>query len=208
MSPDEAKAKSHEYLREHSIQITETLPLLESESELSPQGATSVARRSIILSYVIGIGFGADVPKLQQYLEEIGLLQYASNKERRLLGSATHTEQEKIDATWLTECVQSLAWCLGLTELDPFRQCDDSLASNFPQPFVDPSDFIASAKLRPFNEIYQQADLHYRLHWAARNARLNGTKCKVEEGFIGERRKPLDWVIGVEGDWDEVPLDT
>lgn len=122
MGPDEAKAKSHEYFRKHSIQINEIFPLLESESDLSSQDATSVARRSIILSYVTGIGVGADVPKLQQYLEEIGLLQYASKKERRLLGSSTHTEQEKIDATWLTECVQSLAWCLGLTELDPFRQ--------------------------------------------------------------------------------------
>jgi len=208
MSPDETKAISHEFLRGHSIQINETLPLLEAASELRPQDSVSVARRSVILSYVIGIGFGADVSKLGNYLGEIELLQYASRKERRLLGAMTHTDQEKIDATWLTECAQSLAWCMGLTDLDPFQPCDDSLASNFPQPFSDPSEFITSAVLRPFDQIYQQADLHYRLHWAARDSRVNGTDCRIEEGFIKERRKPLDWVIGVEDDWDEVPLDT
>lgn len=208
MSPDDAKAKSHKFLREHSIQINETLPLLEGEDELNPQDAVSVARRSIILGYVIGIGFGAPVPKLRTYLNEVGLLQFTSTKEKRLLGAATHTDQEKIDATWLSECVQSLAWCMSLVELDPFRPCDDDLADNFPKPFVDPTDFIGSARLRPFDEIFQQADLHYRIHWAARNARLSGTECSIREGFIGERRKPLDWVIGVESDWDEVPLDT
>ena len=71
-----------------------------------------------------------------------------------------------------------------------------------------PAAFIASAALRPFEEIYRQADLHYRLHWAARNARLTGAEFPVTEGFIRERRKALDWVIGVEPDWDEIPSDT
>ncbi len=119
-----------------------------------------------------------------------------------------HTQQEKVNATWLTECVQSLAWCMGLVELNPFRRCDDDLASHFPAPFTDPSGFISDAVLRPLDEIYQQADLHYRLHWADRNARLIGTQCSVDEGLISERRKPLDWVIGVEADRDEIPLDT
>ena len=127
---------------------------------------------------------------------------------RELLSKAEYTQQEKVNAVWLVECVQGLAWCLSLVELDPFKHCDDNLASHFPQPFGNPSKFISQAKLRPLGEIFQQVDLHYRLHWAARNARLRGRSCKIAEGFISERRKALDWAIGVELDWDRVPLNT
>ena len=208
MTPEVAKAVSLKFLRDHDIPVNEHLPQLEPVSELRPQNAEAVARRCVLLSYVIGIAYGADVAKLNQHLQAVGLIGYASSKERSLLGRTDHTEQEKINAGWLAECIQGLAWCLGLVELDPFRRSDDGLASHFPRPFVDASKFIAKAKLRPFDEIYQQADLHYRLHWAARNSRLTGIACAVSEDLIMERRKALDWVIGVEADWDEVPGDT
>ncbi len=208
ITPAQAKKDSHSFLRHHSIWINEHLPVLEGRNELQPQDAEAVARRCVILSYVIGVAYGADVPKLREFLLTTGLIGYASAKEKDLLGRTNHTDQEKTDASWSAECVQSLAWCIGLVELDPFRGCDEDLASHFPKPFVDPAEFIAGATLRPFDEIYLQADLHYRLHWAARNSRLNGTRCPVDEGLIMERRKGLDWTIGVEADWDEVPLDT
>jgi hypothetical protein len=104
--------------------------------------------------------------------------------------------------------MQSFAWCLGLAALDCFKHCDDDLASRFPDPFADPSGFIEAATLRPFDEIYRMADLHYRLHWATRQSRLMAGDFPISEGFVRERRKALDWVIGVEPDWDEVPSDT
>jgi len=135
-------------------------------------------------------------------------MRFASQSERKLLSSSQISERDKINAQWQVECVQSLAWCLGIVELDPFRGCDDDLAQHFPKPFTDPSEFFNTATLRPFEEIYQQADLHFRLHWAARNARLRGQNSKVNEEMIQERRKALDWVIGVDADWDEIPMDT
>jgi len=203
-----AKTTSHEFLRRHSAEINEALPLIEGIDELHPQDACSVATRIIVLNHVIGIGFGGDASRLTACLKELGLFEHASAKEQELLSRSEHSQQEKVDATWLTECVQSLAWCLGLVDLDPFRRCDDDLASHFPPPFSDPGRFISEATLRPLDEIYQQVDLHYRLHWAARNARFVGRRSAVDEGLISERRKALDWVIGVEADWDEVPLDT
>jgi Domain of unknown function (DUF4272) len=208
MTPALAKTASHEFLRRHSVEVNETLPLIEAVEELRPQDARSVAIRSVVLGYVIGIGFGADARRLKASLEQFGLFEHASAQERVLLSRSEHSQQEKVNATWLTECVQSLAWCLGLVELDPFRRCDDDLASHFPQPFTNPTGFIAEATLRPMDNIYQQADLHYRLHWAARNARLKGNRSNVDEGLISERRKALDWVVGVEQDWDEIPLGT
>ena len=208
MTPALAKTTSHEFLRHHLIEINENLPLIEAVDELRLQDSRSIAIRSIVLSHVIGIGFGADVKRLRASLTDFGLFEYASTKERELFSKTEHTQQEKVNATWLVECVQSFAWCLDLVDLDPFRHCDDNLASYFPPPFGDPSSFISHAKLRPVDEIYQQVDLHYRLHWAARNVRLTGRPCKIAEGFISERRKALDWTIGLALDWDEVALNT
>jgi len=207
MTPSIAKSRSHETLRRYEVQINETLPEIEPTGDLQPQDAQSVAIRCVVLSHLIGIGFGGHAPRLKALLEEFDLYRHASPKEQDLLSRNEHTEQERVDATWLTECVQSLAWCLGLANLDPFRRCDDDLASHFPAPAADPRDFISGATLRPFEEIYQQADLHYRLHWAARNARLMGHRSRVSEESIGERRKALDWVIGV-ANWDEIPDST
>lgn len=208
IDPAEVKANNILLLKSWGIPTIEHLPHLEAESDLSPQSAMDVARRCMILSHVIGIGFGGNAAQLCEAATKWGLMAYASSHERDMLGRAIHTEQERIDATWQIECMQSFAWCLGLAELDVLRHCDDDLASKFPAPYTDSSVFLASAKLRPFEDIYSQADLHYRLHWAARNCRLTGVAFPVAEGLIRERRKALDWVIGVEADWDEVPSDT
>lgn len=208
MTPAFAKTKSHEFLNSHSIEINESLPLIEAIEELKPQNAQSVARRIVVLSHVIAVGFGANAHQMKKSLEEFDLFQHASMHEQNLLSRLEHTKQETINVTWQTECVQSLAWCLGLVGLNPFQRCDDNLASLFPKPFTDPNCFISAATLRSFDEIFQQADLHYRLHWAARNARLRGRQTNLVEGLISERRRPLDWVIGVEANWDEISLDT
>ena len=208
IDPEKIKADSTTTLRSWGFSVNEHLPQLEAESDLTPQTAADVARRCMIMSHVIGIGFGGAATDLLSAATKWGLMPYASAHEADMLSRTTHTDQERVNATWQVECLQSFAWCLGLTGLEPLRQCDDDLASKFPAPFTDPSDFIATARLRPFEEIYRQADLHYRLHWAARNARLTGSDFPVLVGLITERRKALDWAIGVEADWDEVPSDT
>ncbi len=208
INPEKVKADSIATLRSWGVSVIEHLPQLEAEADLFPQSALDVARRCMIMSHVIGIGFGGDADELREAADGWCLMEYASAHERDMLSRTTHTEQERINATWTVECLQSFAWCLGIAGLEPLKHCDDDLASKFPAPFTDPSEFIATAKLRPFEEIYRQADLHYRLHWAARNARLEGGQFPVTEGFLWERRRALDWVIGVEADWDEVPSDT
>jgi hypothetical protein len=208
INPEEIKAKSIETIRSWGLPAIDHLPALETEDELSPRGSSDVARRSIVMIHVIVIGFGADRKRVKNAISDFGLMEAASIHERDLLSRDEHTEQEKIDAQWLAECMQSFAWCLGLANLQPLQYCDDDLSSKFPAPFTDPKEFIESARIRPFVEIYRQADIHYRLHWAARNARVTGLEFPVSESLLRERRRALDWVIGVESDWDEMPLDT
>ena len=169
MSPQEAKSMSEAFLREHRIEINATLPVIETQDELTPKSADAVATRAVVLSYVVGLGFGQTGERMKQPLIDFSLFESASANEQRLLTASSISEQDKVNCSWLVESLQSIGYCLGLVNLDPFSQCDDELASKFPPAFTDPSDFIRTAKLRPFDDIYQQADLHYRIHWAARN---------------------------------------
>jgi hypothetical protein len=208
MTPDLAKETSGEFLRHHAIEVNESLPTIEAFEDLRPQSARSIAIRSIVLGYVLGVGLGADTRRLKGALLDYELFEHASENERHLLSRTTHTPQEKLNASWLAECIQSLAWCLGLVELDPFRRCDDDLANQLPKPFTDPRGFLSDVSMRSHEEIYQQVDLHYRLHWAARNARLRRRMSRVDEGIISERRKALEWAIGAQPNWDGIRLDT
>jgi hypothetical protein len=204
---EQAKAKSERYLEAKGVAVNTALPLIESPDELRPRSAADVARRSLVLGYMIGVGFGQPGAKQKAELVKWQLYGDASPEEQSLLEKSNYDDQEKVDATWLTECVQSLAWGLRMATLDHFRRCDDDLGPKFPI-MRDPSAFVDAAKLRSFQEIYFEADLLYRLHWAARNARLLGQPSSVMEGRIAERRKAVDWMIGVAPEWDEIPLDT
>ncbi len=207
MTPEAAKQRSNDFMRQHKLNLFEALPVIESPEDLTPPAPHAVAKRALVLGHMISIGFGAPVESMKSSLEEIGLLSDLSEQEISLLNGDI-TPQQKINCTWLTECVQALGWCLGLVELDPFRRCDDDLASHFPEPFCDPHQFITDAELRPFDQLFCQADLHYRLHWSARDCRLHGIKSPIEEEVIQERRRALDWTIGVSSDWDNIPMDT
>ena len=204
------KRKSEEKILGWGGEILAHLPLLDSLEDVSPMPAADVARRALVLCRFAAIGYGGPAEELTTGLKEYGLWDAASTRERTLLESGNFTEQNIIDFTWRTEAIQALAWTLGLVELDPHRYCDDDLASNFPEANAD--SFIASSSLKPIDEIQKQADLLYRMHWCARNRGRGGESLSQDlpfsESVIRERRQAVDWVYGVEPDWDEVPLDT
>ena len=208
ITPDSIKLDSNKLFDNLGIAINEHLPLLEDISELSPQPAAEVATRAVLLQQLIGVGFGAEPSKLITNIRSWNLSDSLSDNEKNILSPEDVSDQVKIDCQWLIECMQSFAFCLGLADLNPLHECDDDLSDKFPSPHVDPSSFISQAKLIPFDDIYRQADIHYRLHWAARQAQLTNQDFPIAESVIRERRRALDWVIGVEDDWDEVPSDT
>lgn len=203
----ELRAKNTEYLRSIGISVPEHLPEIEGLDEVTPRTAQDIAGRLSALAYVIGLGFDAKGKDLLEQLNKYNLMPYVSGYERELLSQEIIGDQDKINMSWLPECAQALAWCIGLVELDHFEHCDDDLAHKIPFK-SDPEEFIQKAQLRPVPEIQEQSDLLYRLHWYARNCRLTGQECEINEEVVSERRKAIDWAYGVEEDWDEVPMDT
>ena len=204
---EKLKSKNTEYLSSIGIKVPEHLPHIEDINEVNPRTAQDIASRLSALAYVIGLGFDAKGKDLLKHLNKYDLMPYVSGYENDLLNQDIIGDQDKINMSWLTECAQALAWCIGLVELDHFRHCDDDLAQKIPFK-ADPKDFIQKAKLRPICEIQEQSDLLYRMHWYARNCGLTGQECELSEGIVSERRKAIDWAYGVEKDWDAVPMDT
>lgn len=207
MSMEELKSRTTNYLASVGIEVPAHLPTIEGVDEVTPRNSKDVAGRLSALAYVIGLGFGAKSSDLLEDLQQYELMSFVSEREKRLLREKVLSDQDKVDMSWQTECAQALAWCVGLVEVDHFHHCDDDLAQKIPFK-IDPSEFIKSAKLRPITEIQAQSDLLYRMHWYAKDCRLNGRECSLSESIVSERRKAIDWVYGVEKNWDEMRMDT
>ena len=204
---EELKNRTINYLSSIGIEVPESLPQIESLEEVNPRTAQDIAGRLCALVYVIGLGFDAKGKDLLEQLNKYNLQPFVSEYEKGLLSQDIIGDQDKINMSWLTECAQALAWCIGLVELDHFKSCDDDLAQKIPFK-SDPGGFIKKAQLRPITDIQEQSDLLYRMHWYVRNCDLTGQDCKLSESIISERRKAIDWAYGVEEDWDEIPINT
>jgi len=207
MNLEELKTKNNKYLSSLGIDINQNLPLIEDLQEVQPRSAEDIAGRLSAIAYVIGMAFDANRIELINNLKKFNLWSYVSNYEKTLLESEKISEQDIINMEWLSESAQALAWSIGIVELDHFKHCDDDLAMKIPFN-IDPTNFITSAHLRPIEEIQEQSDLLYRMHWYTRNCKLTEADCVLSASIITERRKAIDWIYGVEEDWDEIPLDT
>jgi hypothetical protein len=207
VTPELIKTENEGFLHNLGIKVNPALPVVESKDEVRPRSTSDVGKRACALSFTIRLGYGYPIEQAKGQLQSLDLWNVLGSHEKKVLESGDLTEQDKINFGWQAECVQVLAWALNKANLDHTVGCDDDLADKIP--FEDGvKEFIDNAKLRPIEEIQQQVDLIYRMHWYTVHCRLNGIDCILNEGIIKERRRAFDWMYGVEEDWDEVPMDT
>ena len=113
---------------------------------------------------------------------------------------------------WQVQGIYILAWALGVLEsIDLWKPCPDDLVLRLPdlKSLQATAELRRALALRPTTEIAAEADLAYCLHWAVRDARLNGrrTPADLEEIELVERRRALEWLLCDE-DWYSISLDT
>jgi hypothetical protein len=121
------------------------------------------------------------------------------------------TRQDALQFSWRYECVHVLLWALGFVpELNPAHVVADVAQEAALLATLRPAGLAQQAKLRPPGELLDQADLYYRLDWAATQLRLKGEPHdKINGSVIRERRRALEWLIGPrDRAWDDVRLDT
>lgn len=208
MDPSLLRAETIRRFARWGLVPNEHLPVLESLADLSLKSAEAVAARAVIAGYIAAVCFGAPGSKVRKDLEQLDLWRHVTAEEQELFAASPSIESLAFHG-WLIESIQFLAWSLGLVPLDHFTECSESLASHFPRPGTDPGDFIFRATLRPVEELLQEADTLYMLHWRAVENNLMGTPdARILLPRVSFRRHAADWAVGVDEAWEDVPLDT
>ncbi|MFC7519043.1 DUF4272 domain-containing protein [Herbaspirillum sp. GCM10030257] len=191
------------------LKANENLPFVESLDDLRPKSGAEVAARAIAAGYLAAFCFSAPAEKVRNDLSRFALWEQLTIDEQSLLSNQDASDQSKAFHSWLVESIQFMAWSLSLVPLDHFAPCSEALVSHFPKPSTDPGPFIANASLRQIDELLQEADTLYMLHWCAVEGNLGGqSDSRLNLPRISFRRHAADWVVGVAEAWADVPLDT
>ena len=176
---------------------------------------TEVAYRALALFSVVGVALGADRAEIMDWLTQHDLWQKLAPSEAEFLDTPNPSQQQIINAGWLSERLIVIVWALGALDHlpPPDEQCNTAEFLTILPPFasIRVADFIASARLRRSSSLIENADEMLRLHWEARDAMIKGRNPSpsVDIGIIQERHYAINWLIGYDGlDWDDVTTDT
>ena len=220
MTDDEAKARkqrSIQILKDHQVPYIDHLPVIETANEIDPPSIEDVARRAACCFFTIqaacDIAAGEDDSRdfFMGLIRAWGVQEELSPYEK-VIFSGEATEKEAQAMTWRYEAVWTLLWALGFTDdLDyPQNLCDCEQVIDFFKAAGGLDGFLAAANPRVIEEILDEADLIFRYHWAVVDARLNEQKTPADlsEDVVLERHMALNWLIGIDDDWDNTSVNT
>ena len=230
ITAQERKNKSIAILQSQNVPLIEHLPLRYEADEVIPRDKKEVIQRvacsfaSIMCALSIGKNEYTEEDRVymtQDFLSaKYNALKLLTPMEQQVI-AGTISEAGAINVAWKYEAVWVLLWALGIVEElsfpDKISYCD--LVMGTMRDFKNLEDFMANTTLRPIEEILQALDLYYRYHWAAVNARVNGSDpAGIDEDIVMERRAGLEWLCckGQENDnltdtynaWDYPNLNT
>lgn len=215
MTPDERKTASEAVLREYGIAINPHLPTIESEEETRLRSPEELLRRMVALWAVAGTAFLKDDPQFRDYVEATATQSWLSAQELAFLLNDARSERDTIAFSWRLEALYFLAWCAGLVDEITLPTGDASIgaiAHHFPDEMEPPDRLAGAIRLRGKAEIMDWADKLYRLHWAVRDARLNGKPEPqgIDGGAVQEWHQAVNWLTCYddEDNWDDVGTDT
>ena len=179
------------------------------------RGPIEVATRTLALFGVWGLSTNAPRWKVLEWIDTSGLRQELTRDELAFISAPDPSEKQVINYSWQAERLVVLLWALGLIDNlpDADEQCDPSIFRECIPPFNGQSVewFIANAKLRAEDELWEMAETLLDLHWQARDSKLNGRSSReaVDIEIVQERHHAINWVTGYCGlPWDEITTDT
>jgi len=205
ITAQERKNKSIAILALQGVPYIEHLPLRYETEEVTPRDKKEVIERAVCsfasIMCALSISKGEYSEEDRVYAEDFlsekyNVLELLTPMEQQVI-AGTISEAGAINAAWKYEAVWVLLWALGVVEELSFPNeiCDCDLVMGTMRRFKGLSDFMANTTLRPIEEILQALDLHYRYHWAAVNARVNGSDpAGIDEEVVMERRAGLEWL--------------
>jgi hypothetical protein len=184
---------------------------VEDEASIQPRTSAEVAARCLATEICAVKGETADQKLIDDLVKEFAAAGSFSPEERAFIGDPRPTGPDRAKFGWRYEGVHVFLWALGyLPELNPPNRIADVGNEAGIIRKQGPGGFARNARLRPLRELLDQADLYYRLHWAALELRLKARRSEqVDEEIVMERHRALNWLIRYMGQaWDDVSTDT
>jgi len=209
----ERKNRSIAILKQNSIPTIEHLPVIEDSKTSNIQSKRKIVERVIGCTIAAAAGETGDQELAKKLINDFSAKAWLTPGELVFIHKRIESQQERIQFSWRYERVWVLLWSLGYIEsLDyPPSICNvQILVGHIKGKTVD--ELVASAKMRSSNEILNEADFIYRLHWAITEERVNKSfklPKSIERGVVLERHAALNWLIGyMNQSWDEITTDT
>jgi Domain of unknown function (DUF4272) len=188
--------------------INARLPLPQPLVSLRTLG--EIADRILALNCVVAVSFGFPRTQSLEWLRKWGIVNALSRPEEEYLNNQapamTSFFRLQVDALW------ALSWVAGIVrDLDFVGRCDANFVSVLPHLKISesPQPFLDRISLRNPADVAIKRDLAYCLHWAIREARLQGLSSPgvLPAELVIERRRALEWSLSSE-DWQDISLDT
>lgn len=213
LTASERKEFTNRFLKSINLEVSDHLPLIEDFNNVRIQDNYDVAYRAVILYGLTAVAYGKRSSlEMIDYFRKYNLLKNVSSEELEYLNNPEKTEIENARMSWRNEALNVLFWALNKFDLLVFPNsiCDFRNYNFLPNLNEDPSEWIKNSKLRNSEDILNQTDLIYRIHWAVKEARFNGKEvpANINSGVVYERHIALNWLTMYAEDWDDVTADT
>lgn len=210
------KTQTEDLLANRDLRATSGLPPVIAETEVVLRSEGAIVERLMALFAVAvraeSVASKSPMPS-DEIMQRIGLADSAlSPLERKFIMDRLPTQKDTVQFAWCYECALTLAWAVGVVDKLPFpgATCDvDLLAQKLLKLGV--GGVNAVAKLRPTSELLDSLDLHQRLHWITRQAKVAKKEAPagLVPGVIQERHRALNWLVQFENaHWDDVDTPT
>ena len=208
-------------LKERGISVLESLPVLPDAEQAALRSKDEICERAaallLLIQYACDVAQSGDLKQSREtvtgLLKQYEVLDCLTPKEQEFFYMDNPAMQDAVNFTWQYEALTVLLWALGYADSLPWPHetcdCNAAIAALAGQECYD--DFYDNAQLRPKEEILDEADLIYRLDWAAVDARLHKQSLPddIKSGIVMERHRAFNWLICYQDTgWDDVTMDT
>lgn len=215
------KIRTIAFLKKKNIPYAASLPQLPPVENLQFKSQEDIARRAVALLIVIqfacDVAQKGDIEESREFftnmLHTYEVHEFLTEHEKFFLEAQHPGAQEAVNISWQYEAYWTLIWALGLVEELNFPDdvCDCEYAIQVVSRCETFEQFYGQTVLRSKEDIVDEADKIYRLHWACVDSRINGQEAPLalNESVVMERRRGLFWMIGYQDEeWDTISMDT
>jgi hypothetical protein len=205
------KARTEAFLRQRGIPINPLLPMTEDSSTSLLRDKQTIIERVYCLTILAARGEGAPLERLDTLIQDYAIDSF-TEEEKKLYAKPDPSDEDKAIMTWRYESLNVLQWALGFVDtlIYPSEICNvPALVSNVIE--RSRADLEQKAVVRDEEEILDELDKIYRMHWACVEARMQQQPPAgdLNPSIVYERHYALNWLTTyLDQEWDYVSTDT